>query len=220
MGPKEFAFYVVGAALGIAFSWAVSVMCAHPNFAVAVFWISGVAFGLLGPLWAYFSKDASMTHRLLASISTMAVAAIALPVVLWQGAACAQTANPPSPSCLNSVGGNNSAPMINNCTFNLQSEPKLEILGQTDWKKVGESYEKDFGARLINPGAATMVKLVVFAKGIMNVGFFGEGMMGTGEGGTQGDMAWLELLTPTSIRGFSVHVKAPTVIDKIDVLFH
>ena len=96
----------------------------------------------------------------------------------------------------------------------------LMVIGEDNWKKIGaDTYEKDVAVKLLNPGGASKVKITVYGDNVLNVGFFGEGMMATGGGGNGDGFVWKELMTPNSIRGFSIIAKKPVPV-RIETAFN
>jgi hypothetical protein len=101
----------------------------------------------------------------------------------------------------------------------VSSSSKLEIVAESEWLAAPDGVRKDFQAKLVNPGAATKVRLAAYGDGLLGIGFRGEGVMATGRS-ANGD-GWMshELLTPNSIRGFFIRASKPTDIARLETSF-
>ena len=90
MGLPEFVSSVLGAIFGAAFGWALTMICSHPEAAQVLYWVSTVAFAMLGPIWALQAADNNnMKTGFIAAVSTVALSAAGLFWALSLKDACA-----------------------------------------------------------------------------------------------------------------------------------
>jgi hypothetical protein len=115
MRLSEFIFGVLAVLCGAAFGWALTMVCSHPEAAQIFYWISAIAFAMLGPVWALQASGYSMTTRGIMSASTVILSAAGLFFALSLKDSCAQTAAPNGSNCSINIGGDNKAPATNNC---------------------------------------------------------------------------------------------------------
>ena len=118
MGLRDFIITVLGLISTSALGWALTIVCSHPEAAQWLYWISALALGMLGPIWAFQASGYTTMTRGISTVATVVLASAGLFWALSLKSACAQDEKSTGANCSINIGRDNNAPATNNCQTN------------------------------------------------------------------------------------------------------